>query len=1014
METFAPEKSDIFEAAFTHAAVGFAITDPSGQFLDVNNSFCRITGYSADELKQLNVLSITHPDYRKSSEELLRRLISGEMSGFVLQKEYVKKNGDLVWVQNSVSVVRDSDGDAANVVLLCEDISERRIIQNALRVSEERFRVQFKATPVPIFCWRRVEDDFVLVDYNEAADRITSHGIINLLGRRASHLYVNTPEAIEGMESCFFQKTTIRKSGEFRLLSTGELKYLDVSFVYVPPDLVMIHTEDITERIKAEQAKLEAERKYREMFEHANEGVFQTTPDGRFLTANPALARILGFDSPEELIRERTNIGSQQYPDADRREEFKKLLERFGVVRGFEYEAYRKDGTRIWMSDSVRAVRDQNQAVLFYEGIAEDITERKNAEIALRKQKAILQQIFDHIPVMINFIDATNGVQLVNSEWERTLGWTLAELDETKKNAFEVFYPDPDEREAVKKFIAEASGEWGNFRTRVKDGRTIDTSWAVVAAPDGMLIGIGKDVTQQKRAEHLNAATVELSHGLSGVRTPQEAATLIVEVVDRLFGWDSCSLQLYDAESDVIQPILSIDTFDGERRSVTPSHLVGPTPQGRRVIESGAVLTIRDPPIAFENNAVPFGDTRRPSASIMTVPIRYGTSVVGLLSIHSYETKAYDSGSLNDLQMLADFCGEALNRIRAEQSLYESEERFRQIAENIDDIIWVVDLSRGNLLYINPSFENVWGLPAAPLYENLASYMATIHPDDRKRVEQLMRARGKSGYASFEYRIVRQDGSVRWIRTRSFPIRDAEGKAYRLAGVAEDITERKRADTELRDFSRRLIEAQENERKQIARELHDEVGQVLTAVRINLQSLEQTCSTQQELGQIGDGIRVIDEALRRVRDLSFELRPSLLDDLGLAAATRWYVYRYAQRAGIKAEVEIADEGSHVRLDREVETACFRILQEALTNIARHAYAKHVFVLLTTMDNQLFLTIKDDGVGIESPTLQGNGSQRTTLGLRGMKERALAVNGNLEIVSALFRGTEVRASFPMVN
>lgn len=1012
MATVAPETLDIFETALTHAAVGFATTDLTGRILDANKAFCRITGYDADELRQLNVMEITHPDYRISSGTLLRRMVAGEMSAFVIQKEYVKKNGAHVWVQNSVSLVRDTEGDPHSVVILSEDISERRVIQNALRESEERFRVQFKATPVPIFSWRRVENDFVLIDYNEAADRITNHAIIHLLGRRASQLYVNTPEAIEGMEQCYAQKTTIRKSGEFRLLSTGELKYLDVSFVYVLPDLVMIHTEDITERIRAEAAKLEAERKYREMFEHANEGVFQTTPDGRFLTANPALARILGFSSPEELIRERTNIGAQQYPDAQRREEFKRLLDRFGVVRGFEYEAIRKDGRRIWMSDSVRAVRDENNKVLYYEGIAEEITERKNAEIALRKQKELLQTIFDHIPVMINFLDENHGLQFINNEWQRTLGWTIEDLNNSEQGLLDIFYPDPKDREHAKEFIAQASGEWSNFRTRVKDGRTIDTSWAVVKTESGMLVGIGQDVSQQKRAEQLTAATAELSHGLSGARTTLEAATLITNVVNKLFGWHSCSLQLYDAESRSIKPILSMDTIGGERKMVTPTELIMPTPRGQQVIESGAHLLLRQTPLEFEDEAVPFGDVDRPSASIMTVPIRYRQSVVGLLSIHSYEVQAYDDASLRDLQMLADFCGEALNRIRAEQSLYESEERFRQIADNIDDVIWVADLKSHNLLYINPAFETIFGLAPDPLYHSLTSYKGTVHPEDRERVLRLMQERGNGGFASFEYRIIRPDGSVRWIRTRSFPIRDTDGKAYRLAGVAEDITERKRAETDLRDYSRRLIEAQENERKHIARELHDEVGQVLTAVRINLQSLAQTHTTSESLSQIGDGVRVIDEALKRVRDLSFELRPSLLDDLGLAAATRWYVYRYAQRAGIKADVEIEFESTHTRLGREVETACFRILQEALTNIARHAHAKHVFVLLTIVEGKLFLSIKDDGVGIESSGFQSNGSHRATLGLRGMKERALAVSGNLEIVSAFLRGTEVRATFPM--
>src|SRR5260370_39772630 len=141
-------------------------------------------------------------------------------------------------------------------------------------------------------------------------------------------------------------------------------------------------TEDITGRKLAKDARREAERKYRDIFENAVEGIFQTSPDGEFIAANPALARMLGFESPEELIRERTDIGRTHYVESERRAEFKRLLDEHDTVRGFEFEAYRKDGTKIWMADNVRAVRDASGKLLYYEGTTEDITERKRAEDA--------------------------------------------------------------------------------------------------------------------------------------------------------------------------------------------------------------------------------------------------------------------------------------------------------------------------------------------------------------------------------------------------------------------------------------------------------------------------------------------------------------------------------------------------------------------------------------------------------------------------------------------------------
>jgi len=1001
--------------AFAHAAVGMAVTDFTGRFVEINDAYSKITGYSCEELRSLDVYSITHPDYRAVNADLIRKLLAGDLPAFILEKPYIKKGGDLVWVQNSVSLARDRQGNATNIIAICQDITERRVAQEALCESEERFRLQFKATPVPIFSWRRVGTDFMLVDYNDAADRMTAHGIANLLGRKASELYAKTTEVIDGLESCFNQKKPIRKTGDFRLLSTGELKYLDVSFVWVPPDLVMIHTEDITKRKRAEEAKLEAERKYRDIFENANEGIFQTTPDGRFLTANPALARILGFETPEQLINERTNIASQQYADSARRQEFKRLLETHGIVRGFEYEAYRKDGSRIWISDSVRVVRKADGTILYYEGIAEDITERKSAERELRKQKEILQKVFDQIPLMISFIAEDGRLELVNGEWERTLGWTLREILEDNVDVFAECYPDPEYRRRVTNFVAQSNAEWEDFKTKTRDGRIIDTSWARLQLSDGTSIGIGKNITRQKRSAQLNAASSALARGLSGARSPLEAGGLIIQTADELFGWDSCTLDLYDSEKDVLLPILNIDTIGGKRQDITP-FLTGqpPTPRGRRIIENGAELLVREVPYLFDKSTVPFGDTARPSATIMSVPIRYGTNIIGLLSIHSYQPHPYTLASLDELQSLADMCGQALNRIRAEQSLYESEERFRQIAENIDAVIWMVDLDVKNLIYINPAYERIWGQSTTSIYDRPTSLIDAVHPADRDKAALMVEQQAKDKYKAFEYRIVRPDGSVRWIRDRSFPIWNADGKPYRLAGIAEDITERKQAETELRNYSRRLIEAQESERKQIARELHDEIGQVLTAVRINLQSLAQLGETSSILQRIPEDIRVIDEALKRVRDLSFELRPSLLDDLGLAAATRWYVDRCAERAEMKAEVRIEPGISEPRLSREVETACFRILQEALTNVARHAQAENVSITLRSSDSKLILSVKDDGIGIESTCLHVTNDRSTKLGLRGMEERALAVAGRLEILSAPSVGTEIRASFPMVQ
>jgi signal transduction histidine kinase len=156
-----------------------------------------------------------------------------------------------------------------------------------------------------------------------------------------------------------------------------------------------------------------------------------------------------------------------------------------------------------------------------------------------------------------------------------------------------------------------------------------------------------------------------------------------------------------------------------------------------------------------------------------------------------------------------------------------------------------------------------------------------------------------------------------------------------------------------------------------------------------------------------DNIEAVDQALRLVRDLSIDLRPPLLDDLGLVTALRWYIDRFARRTGLDVDVIIDLDDDNERFSRELETTCFRIAQEALTNIARHAQATQIVVQLARKGNILLLIVKDDGVGFDPEGLQKYAPRVSTLGLVSMQERAHAAGGAVEVNSATSKGTEVR-------
>jgi PAS domain S-box-containing protein len=242
--------------------------------------------------------------------------------------------------------------------------------------------------------------------------------------------------------------------------------------------------------------------------------------------------------------------------------------------------------------------------------------------------------------------------------------------------------------------------------------------------------------------------------------------------------------------------------------------------------------------------------------------------------------------------------------------------------------------------------------------------------------------------------------------------------------VIRDLTERKEAEQQremlyqeirasrerLAGLSVRLLAAQESERRTIARELHDEIGQALTAVSVNLQTLLASSDAAERAEILDESITITQQTLRQVRNLSLDLRPSLLDDLGLGAALRWYLERQGQRLGFA--ISLDDNLGDVRYPAPIETTCFRVAQEAITNVVRHSNAQSVRVVVRRDAGELHLVVEDDGSGFDVPAARERASRGHSLGLLGMEERVVLAGGSIELVSRPGHGTRLAARFPL--
>jgi PAS domain S-box-containing protein len=352
-------------------------------------------------------------------------------------------------------------------------------------------------------------------------------------------------------------------------------------------------------------------------------------------------------------------------------------------------------------------------------------------------------------------------------------------------------------------------------------------------------------------------------------------------------------------------------------------------------------------------------------------------------------------------------------RKHAAESLRESEERFRLMVESVRDYgIFMLD-PEGHVVSWNAGAQRIKGYRAA---EILGQHFSRFYPkediDSGKPENELLVAAAEGRLEDEGWR-VRKDGTTFWANVVITVLRDQFGELRGFAKVTRDITERKQAEDLRARLTRQLMVAQDAERRRIARELHDETGQSLTGLLVGLRTLERS-QTIEEAVELGRQLReVAAQGLADVRRLARGLHPSILDDLGLSAAVTRYVEDFAQRHGIVVDVRI-DELDLDRLSLLVQTTVYRVLQEALTNVARHADARCASVRLARERMTIELRVQDDGSGIKRQRARGRpGSNNGRgLGLEGMRERVALLGGSVRFASAPGGGTTITARIPV--
>lgn len=644
------------------------------------------------------------------------------------------------------------------------------------------------------------------------------------------------------------------------------------------------------ERSLAEGAMRENEELYRSIYENTRIGLYRMRPDGTMLMANPALVRMLGFESFDQLA-ERALSRDGFEPDYSR-EEFMRRLEREDEISGLESAWTRADGRAIYVRESARAARDIDGNTLYYEGTIEDISERKIVEQALRTSEDRFRTLFENAPVSL---------------WEEDFSEVKKRLDELRKSGVR------DIREYLRN----------------------DINGLATLFDSAKVLSVNKTTLSMYHA----ASVLQLMR-MSGSVTNPESGPAHLDTLAMI--WEGKTE--FDAET-------VIKTLTGEKRYVILKWKVVP---------------------GFERD--------------------YSKMLV----------------SLSDITPLRNF----------ERELENSREMYRELVENIDEIIFSLD-NKGTILYVSPAAERYFAATARGLIGSPVSEF--VYREDLPAVLRQFVQQRKGNTRPFECRFVVKGGAIRWAFVHPVAI-FKRGEFEGIRGSVLDITDRKEAEVkslrlgeELRALASGLQSAREEERISIAREIHDELGQGLTTLKLGIslvrKSLMEGGSSRkfaQETKELLELSHSVDDLVNSVRKISGSLRPEVLDELGIAEAIHWYSSQLSRQSGIKCLVRTTPQ--KIRLDEQTSTVLFRICQEALTNVVRHAGADRVEISLSKRSGKVRLVIKDDGCGIEEEKIQ----DKRSIGLLGMKERAMSLGGELTVGKSGAKGTTVKAEFRLTK
>lgn len=691
----------------------------------------------------------------------------------------------------------------------------------------------------------------------------------------------------------------------------------------------------------------------------------------------------------------------------------------------FVFPRYPERGVTYW-NWSLQPVSAQNGGVTRLLLSMVDVTEQKRAALALQESQALFTTLFDSSPDATLLVDSSGKIQAVSQQTLSMFGYSRDEMEdyEIEKLIVDLGKPDANIIRRVLQANESGSSEFAqlDLSGQRKDGSLFPaevTFRSLKSSSGGSTICVVRNISRRVEAEKAlikQTAVVKLLQDIAVASNEAETLEGVLQyALDRICkftDWPVGHAIMKNQQSRLRSTRLwhidnpdqfalfrqSSESIDWERTGGLPG----------LVVSSGKPIWVidltADPQLLRRDEAVQAG-----LKSFFSFPVLAGKEPVGLLEFFSPQKAMPDPSLLEVMTHVGAQLGRVYERDQSRRALQRSEARFRTVFEESAIGILLND-PEGNFVESNPALQNMLGYSVDELRR--LGLTEITHPDDLDRSWDLLKSllRGDLSHYQVETRYLRNDGTFMWAQLTVSLAYDSDGHPQFVVTLVNDISEKKRMEQELSEVQRRLHDGVEAERLRLAMELHDGPLQDLYGASFQIQEIIPALRSASEQSTIRNSLAIVQQVISTLRSTVGELRPPTLIPFGLEKAIRSHADRWRQ---IYPDLEIHLElmSDALTLTENARLSLFRIYQQLISNVARHARASNLWVRLKLLEDQVILEVEDDGRGFSLPARWVELAREGHAGLLGVSERAEAVGGTMDIESAVDAGTLVRVSVP---